>query len=136
MACFIVPGTEAVVTTIVTKVVEKKEQKAQEEALANGVEVSELNKENFSTKLKRLNGLLWGGSALLAFEHLWHGEITPFFPFLTAASNPADLSAMLHEMSTVGVGMAALVTSVWGLGTLVIDHLKSGDASVSAKERA
>ena len=135
MACFIVPGTEAVVTTIATKVIEKKEQKAREEALAQGVELSELNRENFSVKLKRLNGLLWGGSALLAFEHLWHGEIAPFFPFLTAASNPADLQAMLHEMSTVGVGMAALVTSVWALSSLVIDHIKEPHLSSDLKEK-
>ena len=77
------------------------------------VEVSE-KKTGFSRKLKWLNGLLWGGSALLAFEHLWHGEITPFFPFLTAASNPADAAEMLHEMATSGVAMAVLVTLVWG----------------------
>ena len=136
MACFIVPGAEAVVTTIATKVIEKKETKAREEALAQGVELNELHRENFSSKLKRLNGLLWGGSALLAFEHLWHGEISPFFPFLTAASNPADLQAMLHEMSTVGVGMAALVTSVWALSFLAIDHIKDSHMSSDLKEKA
>ncbi len=57
--------------------------------------------------------MLWGGSALLAFEHIWHGEVTPWFPFLTAASNPADAMEMLFEMSTSGVAMAALVTAVW-----------------------
>ena len=58
--------------------------------------------------------MLWGGSGLLAFEHVWHGEVTPFFPFLTAAGNPADRMEMLHEMATSGVGMAVLVTAVWG----------------------
>ena len=111
MACFIVPATEAVVTTIVTKIVEMKEKDKLTET--GTVEVSE-KKTGFSRKLKWLNGLLWGGSALLAFEHLWHGEITPFFPFLTAASNPADAAEMLHEMATSGVAMAALVTLVWG----------------------
>ena len=72
MGCFIVPATEAVVTTVVTKVVEKKEKK-------EGVE---FDHAKFSSKLKNLNGLLWGGSALLAFEHVWHGEVQPFFPFL------------------------------------------------------
>jgi hypothetical protein len=61
-----------------------------------------------------LSRLLGGGSVLLAFEHLWHGEISPVFPFLTAASSPESLDIMLHEMSTVGVGMAAAVTVVWG----------------------
>jgi len=119
MACFIVPGTEAVVTTIVTKIIERKEKAHEVKALEEGVELSEFNKEKFSAKLKRLNGLLWGGSALLAFEHLWHGEIQPFFPFFTAASNPGDLADMFHEMATVGVGMALVVTIAWAAVTYV-----------------
>ena len=107
MGCFIVPATEAVVTTVVTKVVEKKEKK-------EGVE---FDHANFSSKLKNLNGLLWGGSALLAFEHVWHGEVQPFFPFLTAAESAESLAEMFHEMGTVGVGMAAAVTIVWGVVT-------------------
>ena len=127
MACFIVPGTEAIVTTIATKIIEKKE---------SSVDTSDIkfeNKELLSTKLKRLNGLLWGGSALLAFEHLWHGEIQPFFPFLTAAGNPEDAIEMLHEMSTVGVSMAVLVTAVWAVLNFVIikDTKKSEDKTVA-----
>ena len=64
--------------------------------------------------MKWLNGMLWGGSLLLAYEHLWHGEVVPYFPFLTAASNAEDAAEMLHEMSTVGVTMAVLVTCIWG----------------------
>lgn len=67
----------------------------------------------FSRKLKWLSNMLWGDSVLLAFEHVWHGEVVPWFPFLTAAGNLQDLSAMLHEMSTIGVSMAALVLAVW-----------------------
>lgn len=37
----------------------------------------------------------------------------PVFPFLTAARNAADMAKMLHEMSTVGVTMAAIVTGTW-----------------------
>ena len=95
-------------------VIEKKEM------AADNSELTIVNKELFSTKLKRLNKMLWGGSALLAFEHLWHGEIQPFFPFLTAAANEADAVNMLHEMSTVGVTMALLVTIVWGISNVVI----------------
>jgi hypothetical protein len=65
--------------------------------------------------------MLWGGSGLLAFEHLWHGEITPFFPFLTAANDPADTAEMLHEMATSGTSMAALVTLVW-LGVVFVTN--------------
>ena len=116
MACFVVPATEAIVTTVVTKVIKKKGESAQTEELAQKL-------ENSRVSLGRLNKLLWGGSALLAFEHLWHGEITPFFPFLTAASNPADLSEMFFEMSTTGVGMAVLVTAVWGISNVVLKIL-------------
>ena len=67
--------------------------------------------------------MLWGGSVLLMFEHIWHGEIVPWFPFLTAeAENPADAAEMLHEMATVGVAMAALVTVVW-LGMVGVSAL-------------
>ena len=110
MACFIVPATEAVVTTIVQKAVKKKEDSA-------GIEKT----LRFSEKLKWLNGMLWGGSGLLAFEHLWHGEITPFFPFLTAANDPADTAEMLYEMATSGTSMAALVTLVW-LGVVFVTN--------------
>lgn len=102
MACFIVPAVEAAVTTVVTKTVEKKEAE-------NKVEVS----TGFSRKLKWLNNMLWGGSALLMFEHVWHGEITPWFPFLTNAIDSVARSEMLHEMATSGVAMTAAVTAVW-----------------------
>ena len=118
MACFVIPATEAIVTTVATKIIEKKE------ASVDNAEIKFENKELFSTKLKRLNNLLWGGSALLAFEHLWHGEIQPFFPFLTAAANAEDAAEMLHEMSTVGVTMAVLVTAVWAVSTFVVAGIK------------
>ena len=123
MACFIVPAVEAVVTTIATKVVKSKEIKS--ENLEVGLDskdiqsVKEKSKIPFSRKLGWLGNLLWGGSGLLAFEHLWHGEVVPWFPFLTAAGNSADAAEMLHEMSTVGVGMAGLVTAVW-IGMVVV----------------
>ena len=62
---------------------------------------------------KTPRGELWGGALLLAFEHLWHGEIAPWFPFLTAMSDPAEKAVMFHEMATVGVAMAALTTAIW-----------------------
>ena len=108
MACFLVPATEAAVTTIAEHVVKGKEERANKEELT----LSENSKTPFSHKLKWLNHMLWGGSALLAFEHIWHGEVTPWFPFLTAAGNPEDAMAMLHEMATTGVAMAVLVTAV------------------------
>ena len=100
MACFLVSAAEAVITSAVAKSAEKREAK-HTAAIP------------FSRKVKWLSNMLWGGSALLAFEHVWHGEVVPWFPFLTAASNPADKAEMLHEMATVGVTMALLITAVW-----------------------
>jgi len=122
MACFLVPATEAIVTTIVTKVAKSKMQEPV--ALKNGSSNKATDadadfKIPFSRKLKWLSNLLWGGSLLLAFEHMWHGEIQPWFPFLTAASNPQDATVMLHEMSTIGVSMAVLVTAIWVVMVLV-----------------
>ena len=114
MACFLVPATEAVVATVVRKVMEKSQDHGEtvKIRLDNGkMEVAE--KLPFARKLKWLTNLLWGGSALLAFEHLWHGEVVPWFPFLTAMSDPTDKAEMLHEMSTVGVTMAVLITLGW-----------------------
>lgn len=110
MACFLIPGTEAVVSTAITKVLEKKEQKKTEDTSSSNV--SE-NKYSLVHKLKWLNSMLWGGSALLAFEHVWHGEVVPYFPFLTAASSRNGLRDMIYEMGTVGVTMAMTVTVVW-----------------------
>ena len=115
MACFIVPVTEAVVTTIAGKVLESKKKEVQEST----TEV----KIPFTRKLKWLTNLLWGGSVLLAFEHFWHGEIVPFFPFLTAMNNPADMAKMLHEMALVGGTMAVWITVIWAGIVVAADHI-------------
>ncbi len=93
MACFLVPGSEGVVTTLLTKIIGK--EKAEK------------------LKLRWLNALLWGGTILLAIEHIWHGEVVPWPPFLTAMKNPSDTAAMFHEMATNGVAMAVTVTFLW-----------------------
>ncbi|MBR3045853.1 MAG: hypothetical protein IKI45_15380 [Oscillospiraceae bacterium] len=115
MACFIVPTTEAIVTTIAAKCVKKHE------AAAPAGDTAAIL---FSEKLGWLNKLLWGGSALLAFEHIWHGEVTPFFPFLTAAADAADRAEMFREMATSGVAMALLVTAVWGCMCAVVSRMQ------------
>lgn len=120
MACFLVPAAEAVVATVVTKAVKSKEIERIKLEGAPPVASEETEKIPFFRKLKWLTNLLWGGAVLLAFEHVWHGEVTPWFPFLTAAGNPSDTSEMLHEMATAGVSMAALVTAVWGGMILVV----------------
>ncbi len=123
MACFLVPAAEAVVTTIAAKAMKSKEANPETVKIQlDGAELVEAEKIPFSRKLSWLNKLLWGGSVLLAFEHVWHGEVAPWFPFLTAASNSADVAEMLHEMSTVGITMAVLVTAVWA-GMLAVSSM-------------
>jgi len=126
MACFLVSAAEAAIVTVATQVVLAHENKLLPKYRREAEETSERHaaKIPFSRKLRWLSNLLWGGSLLLAFEHLWHGEIVPWAPFLTAAATPAETTIMLHEMSTVGVGMAMLVTAVWGAMVLVSSSLE------------
>ncbi|MDE7366291.1 MAG: hypothetical protein K2N24_02925 [Lachnospiraceae bacterium] len=132
MACFLVPAAEAIITTVASKVIQSKESTPETVHISlDGSTVTEAVKTPFSKKLKWLNNLLWGGSALLAFEHVWHGEVVPWFPFLSAASNPSDVAEMLHEMSTTGVTMAILVTVVW-CGMLAVSNVIENRAAKSA----
>lgn len=136
MACFLVPTGEAIVTTVLTKAFKSLENSKHMDATmdenisasAKGIEQSQEDLSDavsgripFSKKLSWLNNMLWGGSALLAFEHIWHGEVVPWFPFLTAMESHDEAVAMLHEMSTVGVSMALLVTAAWGVMVLASD---------------
>ncbi|WP_024857251.1 hypothetical protein [Ruminococcus albus] len=128
MACFVVPATEAIVTTVIQKVVAKKEKSEDKDGSRMKI--------GFADKLKWLNGMLWGGSGLLAFEHVWHGEVTPFFPFLTAANDPADTAEMLHEMATSGSAMAILVTAVWAGLVIVSNKITASDNKSEKKAGA
>lgn len=119
MACFVVPMAEAMVATAVSKVLIKKEEQKSMQEIEDGFINGTGSCRIGACQIKKLSNFLWGGSGLLAFEHLWHGEIMPYFPFLTAANNPADLTKMLHEMSTVGVTMAVVVTLFWGVLTFI-----------------
>lgn len=126
MACFIAPAAEAVVTTVVQKVIESKEKKAEIAEVGNHdaiKEKAEVVKAKFSRKLGWLNKMLWGGTALLAFEHIWHGEVVPYFPFLTSIQN-GDVAGMLGEIARNGITMAALVTGVWAIIVLVVNSLE------------
>ena len=123
MACFVVPAAEAVVTTVVEKATGKKVKENAE-------------KHPFLSRMNWLNNMLWGGSALLAFEHVWHGEVTPWFPFLTAAQNAEDAAEMLHEMMTSGVAMAILVTLAWVVMVLVAQAVSKKKAPAEAKAKA
>lgn len=128
MACFLVSAAEAAVVSVVEKAEEKKEIRSAENGEAP-VEVS----IPLSRKLKWLSWMLWGGTVLLLFEHIWHGEIVPWFPFLTAMGNPADMTEMLYEMATVGVCMAILITAVWFVMCKVADAIVKRPAAEAAE---
>lgn len=123
MACFTATVVEAAATTIITAVVKKREKKQEQLALTEGAHHYEAPHIKLSQKLSWLNVMLWGGSVLLLFEHIWHGEVVPWFPFFTRAQDPSELQEMLHEIATVGVGMAILVTAVWAVMVLIADLL-------------
>ena len=110
MACFLVPAAEAVVATVAAKVMKKNAQDNEE-------------KISFARKLSGLSKLLWGGCALLCYEHVWHGEVVPFFPFLTAMNDPEETVVMLEEMAAVGGLMTVFLTLVWAAGCLVVDKI-------------
>lgn len=120
MACFAAPAAEAVITTIIEKYVRAKEDTSSETKL------------RFSEKLSWLNRMLWGGSFLLMFEHIWHGEISPWFPFLTAANSPEEFSEMIGEISSTGVLMALLITAVW-CGMVLVSNAFEKDMNKDAE---
>lgn len=143
MACFTVPVAEAIVTTVITKVVEAKEKKAEKSVDTTqtmhyddkGFEAVVTEKKiPFSRKLKWLNYMLWGGALLLIFEHVWHGEVVPWFPFLTNAANPEMASEMMREIATVGVTMAIAVTLVWAIIVGVVTLFEKRAAKEAATE--
>lgn len=86
MACFVVPAGAAIVTTAIGKKVPEKYH------------------------LNWLNSMLWGGVVMLAVEHISHGEIVLYPPFLTAG-----ISEVLPEMMRVGVPMTLVIFLIWGM---------------------
>ena len=135
MACFIVPGVEAIVVSAAAIALKKREMKLASPKLAHSDTIEEKNnKFTWSRRLTWLAALLWGGVLLLAFEHIWHGEVVPWYPFLSAMSNPVDKAEMLHEMATVGVSMAVTVTAVWGAVVAIVSAKLKREDKVLAKE--
>lgn len=96
MACFIVPLTQAIATTIYRKRTEHE------------------NKDNFIHRnLLTLEKMLWGGSLMLIVDHIINGEVTWQYPFFTALATEGGGAVMLREMLTVGVPMSVIVTLAW-----------------------
>ena len=133
MACFLVSAAEAVVVTAVKAVEKKHEEKVVETAAHPVIET----KIPLSRKLSWLIYMLVGGAILLAFEHVWHGEVVPWFPFLTAMNDPEETTEMLHEMATIGVTMAGIITVVWIGMCIVADRIvRRSDKKEASKSEA
>ncbi len=113
MACFTAAIAELAVVAVIKKGVERKEKR---EGVKEG-------KIPLSTKLSWLMTLLWGGIFLLAIEHIWHGEIVPWFPFLTAMQNAEDTSAMINEIITIGGCIDLFIPLVWFAFCLFVDKI-------------
>jgi hypothetical protein len=89
MACFIAPMGLAIVTTVFRKKIPE------------------------NLKIGWLNIMIWGGVIMLAVEHIAHGEVVLYPPFLTAMQTPAEIPVMLQEMAIVGGTMTIAIVCIW-----------------------
>lgn len=92
MACFVACVAQALICHGIKKSVEHHEKVNSKAPV-------------LSKKLSLLVKMLLSGSFLLMIEHIFHGEIVPFYPFLTAMNDPEDTREMLYEILTVGGSM-------------------------------
>jgi hypothetical protein len=110
MACLIAPATVAIVTTVVRKVVGKKEG-VRPVRQADGSTTNVSGK--WTQRLGWLNLMLWGGTIVLVLDHLISGELTVSPPFLTAIETPGAVGPMFREILVTGGAMTAAVFVVW-----------------------
>ena len=96
MCCFLVPLTQAIVTTVCRKSIPSPRT-------VLGRHLSDLEK------------MLWGGSLMLVVDHVLTGELTWRFPFFTALGSAGGSGVMLREMLTVGLPMSLVLTAAWML---------------------
>jgi polyferredoxin len=108
MACFIAPAAVAIITTVAQRIVKNKEQTA-------GGGHTEKTTGRWTQRLRWLNTMLWGGVVLLALEHVWHGELVPWPPFLTAMQTPGGVGPMLYEIAVYGGIMTVVILVAWGI---------------------
>ena len=134
MACFVVSAVAAIGVGAAKYVVKHHEKK--NELTVNEPKEYKFGSEvKWSKKLAYLELILWSGSFVLAGEHVLHGEVSPYPPFLTAAGEgPEAVSEMLTEMGTVGVVMLAALVATWAIGVLVVDFLKYRKHKMAKKE--
>lgn len=108
MSCFIVPLTQALVTTAYRK----RHQK----------DIESPNASVLKRNLPTLEKMLWGGSVMLIVDHIINGEVTWRYPFFTALESAGGGSVMLKEMLTVGLPMSVVITLVWIGYALIKEH--------------
>ncbi|MGN0098845.1 MAG: hypothetical protein ACI38Y_05940 [Candidatus Methanomethylophilaceae archaeon] len=102
MACFLVPAAVGVVTTVFRKKIPEEYH------------------------VGWLNIMIWGSVIALLVEHIWHGEIVPWFPFLTAMNDPADTAEMLVEMAQIGIPMLLAIVAAWAIMVVLYNRYVSG----------
>ena len=116
MACFTVTAAAAIGVGVARHIVKHNEKKAD----PTRVDPIKLDDWKTSKKLGILELALFGGSFILAGEHLIHGEVSFKFPWLTAVSEgPEAVKEMLTEMGTVGVAMLLTIVGAWAVGLLI-----------------
>lgn len=116
MACFTVTTVAGIAVAAARHICKHKEK------VANQTKADVVKEDNLPTseKLGILELALFGGSFILAGEHLIHGEVSFQFPFLTAVKEGPDaVKEMLFEMGTVGVGMTLIIFGAWAIGLLI-----------------
>ena len=134
MACFLVSAIGAIGVGVAKHIVKHNEKKLELEH-KEPKEYKFGSDVKWSKKLSYLELTLWTGSFLLAGEHILHGEVVPYPPFLSAMSSAEDTAEMLQEMGTVGVSMFLLLIVAWAVGVLIVDYVKyRKHKAIAAKE--
>jgi hypothetical protein len=121
MACFVAPAAVAVVTTVVRKVVAKREGVS---AARQTDRQTTKSSGKWTQRLGWLNLMLWGGTIMLVLDHLITGEVTLSPPFLTALETPGAVGPMVREILVTGGAMTAAVFMTWTI-MIVLAELRS-----------
>lgn len=131
MACFTVTAAAAIGVGVARHIVKHHEKKVD----PTRVDPIKLDDWSTSKKLGILELALFGGSFILAGEHLIHGEVSFKFPWLTAVSEgPEAVKEMLTEMGTVGVAMLLSIVGAWAVGLVIRHFILKRKVSKLAKE--
>lgn len=96
MSCFLVPMTQAVVTSIWRKHNEKS--------------ISSPDASPLKRHLPTLEKMLWGGTVVLLVDHAIHGELFTF---------------SLKELLTVGLPMSAVLTAIWAVWAVLKERRRA-----------